>query len=225
MAMPVSFSWEPAEQRLTLRIGSIVFRGGRPVVNGLLLPDPRIETVGQSDSGITLQPSAPGLRGGTFGLTVLPVAGLAAGASDPALQIRYWLEDLPEDFVLDSFGIRFDVIENMRLYLPMGYNCWDGATYQEPEAMPHGDADRAEQGYAVTQVIPRFGSGSVILGFDRHDRFQQTFTYETRQRPVASPSRLSGIARHVPVRAASRSAWSPSPIPASRKPCAPGQDL
>ena len=51
--------------------------------------------------------------------------------------------------------------------------------------MPDVDADQAEQGYAMTQILPRFGEGSVVLGFDRHDRFQHSFRYETHQSPIA----------------------------------------
>lgn len=52
------------------------------------------------------------------------------------------------------------------------------------------DADRPEMGYAMTQILPRaITSGnsaqSVVIGFDRHDRFQHTFTFDTRKHPVA----------------------------------------
>ncbi|RPI20838.1 MAG: alpha-galactosidase, partial [Chloroflexota bacterium] len=43
--------------------------------------------------------------------------------------------------------------------------------------------ERPETGYAMTQLLPRSGQGSLVLGFDRHERFQQTFTFDTRQRP------------------------------------------
>lgn len=183
--MPEYFSLESDQKTFTLHIGPVVMRGGWPVVNGLPLEGGQVKIDQRSETGITLQVTAPTLGKGIFGLTVSPAEGLVEGATDTSLQIQYWLKDLPEDFVLDSFGLRFAAMENMRAYLPMGYSCWDGATYQEPEAMPEGNAHRAEQGYAVTQIIPRFGGGSVILGFDRHDRFQQIFRYETRGRPVA----------------------------------------
>jgi alpha-galactosidase len=182
--MPTTFSLEGFRQTLTLHVGPLVLRGGWPVVNGLPLEAGQVEIRHRSESEITLQVSAPTLGGGTFGLKIVAVEGSVEGVAETPLQIQYWLEDLPEDFVLASFGLRFTAIENMRAYLPMGYNCWDGATYQEPETMPEGDAYRVELGYAVTQILPRFGGGSVILGFDRHDRFQQTFTYQTQKRPI-----------------------------------------
>jgi alpha-galactosidase len=183
--MTPSFSIDDIQKTLSLRIGPLVLRGGWPVVNGVPLEGGQVEIVNQSKTDINLRVSAPSLGQGAFGLTVAPHPGLIEEASEDPLEIYYWLEDLPPGFVLDSFGLRFAAIENLRAYLPMGYTCWDGAAYQEPEAMLEGNADRAELGYAMTQFIPRFGEGSVVLGFDRHDRFQHTFMHETRQRPMA----------------------------------------
>jgi len=36
----------------------------------------------------------------------------------------------------------------------------------------------------MTQLLPRFGSSHLVLGFDRHDRFQHTFSFDLGQCPV-----------------------------------------
>jgi alpha-galactosidase len=183
--MTPPFSLDDFQKTLTLHLGPLVLRGGWPVVNGRMLEGGKVEMDKQTETAISLRVRAASLGEGAFGLTVTTHPGLVEGASEDPLEIYYWLEDLPPGFVLDAFGLRFTAVENLRLYLPMGYNCWDGASFQEPEAMPEENAGRAEMGYALTQLIPRFGAGSVVLGFDRHDRFQQTFTHETRQQPMA----------------------------------------
>jgi alpha-galactosidase len=136
------------------------------------------------EDGLLLIFRHPALRGASFGMTIGPDPGSITSASSLPLAIHYWLDDLPASFVLDAFGLRFAAVENMRAYLPVGSNCWDGSSYQEPEAMPAREAERRETGFAMAQILPRFGGGSVVLGFDRHDRFQHTFAYDTRQRPV-----------------------------------------
>ena len=73
--MVTSFSLDE-NHSLMLQLGSIVLRGGWPVVNG---------------------------------------------SAGNVLEIRYWLENLPTNFALDAFGLRFTAIDNLRLYLPMGY--------------------------------------------------------------------------------------------------------
>lgn len=85
---------------------------------------------------------------------------------DTMLSLRYWIEGAP----VDSFGVCFVGLENLRAYLCSGYYSWDRSTYEE--------AGAHKTGYAMTQLLPRFGSGSVVVGFDRHDRCQQTFTFE-----------------------------------------------
>jgi alpha-galactosidase len=88
--------------------------------------------------------------------------------------VRYWLEGLSTDFRLQSFGLRFDVVENLRVFLRNGYFSWDGSFYVQAEEVAVG---HRTQGYAVTQLLPLFGTGSLIIGFERHDRYQQVFTF------------------------------------------------
>jgi alpha-galactosidase len=175
---------------LTLHLGPITLRGGRPVLNGNPADDFSVEIKGQHEDDLTLSFSSPAWGGIRFGLFVSTFANWIKGALDYPLQIRYWVAALPPGFMLDSFGIQFEAIENLRAYLRNGYNSWDSSSYQEPESMLDVEAERSEMGYAMTQILPRYTAPgntaqSVVIGFDRHDRFQHTFTFDTRKRPVA----------------------------------------
>jgi hypothetical protein len=149
----------------TLSIHSTPVKLGEvlPVLNGKPL----------ADFQIAIKPNAyhyqsPELMGGTFGIEILP-------QPDTGYILQYWLEGLPADFPLDSFGLRFAPLENLRAFLRNGYFSWDGSFYVEVDNL--AETSEAERmGYAMTQLLPRYGSGSLVVGFDRHDRFQQTFT-------------------------------------------------
>ncbi|HEX5808584.1 MAG TPA: glycoside hydrolase family 36 protein [Anaerolineales bacterium] len=101
--------------------------------------------------------------------------------------IRYWLEGIPPDLILDSFGLRFEQLENVRQFLRNGYFSWDGSYYVQPDSLPRAEdgTSRSETGYGMCQLLPRFGSGSLILGFDRHDRYQHTFIFDTTRQPLS----------------------------------------
>ncbi len=96
---------------------------------------------------------------------------------DGNLGLRYGLNGLPEDFPLQAFGIRFQEIHNLRAFLRNGYHSWDGSYFVQPEEYPVGTTQR---GYAMAQLLPLYGDtrSSVVLGFERHDRYQHTFTLE-----------------------------------------------
>jgi hypothetical protein len=97
------------------------------------------------------------------------------------------MEELPADLILDSFGLRFEQVDNIRQYLRNGYFSWDGSFYVQPEALTDIDTHltQLETGYGMCQILPRHGSGSMVLGFARHDRFQQTFTFNLSRQPPA----------------------------------------
>jgi hypothetical protein len=169
---------------LALHLGPITLRGGIPVINGFPVSDASCTIVSQTDDSLTLRFTAPSLGSIIFGLTASFNAGLLAGTSGHLIQVQYWLAGIPADFVLDSFGLHFAALENLRTYLKNGYHSWDGSAYHEPEAMGDLPGERPETGYAMTQLVPRYGTDSAILAFDRHDRFQHTFTFDTHSRPV-----------------------------------------
>ena len=176
--LSLSFS---ADQTLVIESSGITLRGVQPVLNGSPLADYVGEVIHSDRNLIELRCAAAALGRGVFGLKV----------SHPGAQshivIRYWVTGLPDELVLDSFGLRFEQVENIRQYLRNGYFSWDGSFYVQPDTL--ADFDEAhpalERGYGMCQLLPHHGSGSVVLGFDRHDLFQQTFTFDTRQQPVS----------------------------------------
>jgi hypothetical protein len=165
-------------QTLNIESSSVSLCHAHPVVNGTVLEKARLEVLHEEADGITVRYTAPALGHATFGLA-------SRRETAAHCSLHYWVEGLSAGVALDSFGLRFESVENLRAYLRHGYCSWDGSFYVEPEA--RGDFvpydSRLETGHGMTQLLPRLGLGSVILGFDRHDRFQQTFTFDTRQSP------------------------------------------
>ncbi|MDX1416001.1 MAG: glycoside hydrolase family 36 protein [Candidatus Promineifilaceae bacterium] len=158
-----------------------VLRHVRPVVNGRLLTQPHVEVIQNMPARLELRYTAPALQDGRFGLE------LVEENERDRLWLRYWLEDFPKDQTLDSFGLQIAAVDNLRAYLRQGYTSWDGSYYVQPDAMIDFGADepRPATGYAMTQILPRNGRGCLIIGFDRHDRYQQTFAFDTRQQPCS----------------------------------------
>jgi len=156
----------------------VSLRGVRPVLNGAPLDDARAEIVANDATRIELRYTAPRLGDGVFGVEV-------TRQNESRAWLRYWVENWAEHTALDSFGLCFDRVENLRSYLCNGYTSWDGSFYVEPESLADFEPyeTRPETGFAMTQLLPRMGSGSVVVGFDRHDRFQQTFFFNTRLVP------------------------------------------
>ncbi len=150
----------------------VTLRDLRPVLNGVALDDARAQVVANDVAHIELRYTAPALGDGAFGIELVRENKARAW-------LRYWIVGLRD--APDSFGIQFARVENLRAYLHNGYHSWDGSVYIEAEAA----RGRNETGFAMTQLLPRFGSGSVVLGFDRHDRFQQTFTFDARTTPTS----------------------------------------
>ncbi len=131
----------------------------RPVINGVVLE--ALPTAGK-----------------TFGLSLAPlidsgVMTIEQEGTGGTMRLRYELRNIPDDFTLDSFGIQFGRMTNIRTFLRSGYFSWDGSYYVPVEELPVGGAI---QGYAVTQLLPFNETGSVVIGFDKHDTFQQMIT-------------------------------------------------
>jgi alpha-galactosidase len=170
-----------ARQSLDIETPVVTLRHGQPVLNGLPLEEWTCEVLQLDSEQIELSYTSSSLGNSAF--------RLQATRSDarPHVRIRYWIEGIPPDLVLDSFGLHFEQVENVRQYLRNGYFSWDGSYYVQPDALAEieGDVSHLETGYGMCQFLPRRGSGSLILGFDRHDRFQQTFTFDTKRVPLA----------------------------------------
>jgi alpha-galactosidase len=82
------------------------------------------------------------------------------------------------DRAIDSIGLRFEAVRGVRRYLRNGYQSWDGAYFVAP-GTPPGDGPPAKAptlGFAMTALLPE-GEGAVLLGFDRHDRYQTRFEF------------------------------------------------
>ncbi|MBN1119765.1 MAG: alpha-galactosidase [Anaerolineae bacterium] len=176
MRLAVTFSGS-----LDIEADSIVLRDGYPVVNSIVLKDFQVEIVQDEPEHKLLRYQSPVLGDGVFGLEIRRDRLL------DQVVLRYWLEGLDPSLVLTSFGLQFQEIENLRAYLRNGYTSWDGSAYVDVEALadfgPH--EIRPDTGYAMTQLLPHHGEKSLLLGFDRHDRFQNVFTFDTLRCPPA----------------------------------------
>lgn len=165
---------------LSIESNIVSLRHARPVLNSVILPDLQAEITSNANESqdLLIRYRSPALGRGAFVVEV-QVENREAG------WLRYWLEDLDPQIELNSFGLHFEAIENLRAYLRNGYHSWDGSAYVEPEALLDFEPyePRPEIGYAMTQCLPRLGSGSLVIGFDRHDRFQQMFTFDTQRQP------------------------------------------
>lgn len=164
--------------QLVIQSPVVALRGMRPVVNGAAYEDAEMHVLEDEVGLIELR----------WALKPLGRASLQVWLQqrdDTHASLGYRIQNLPDGFPLDSFGVRFEQLENLRLYLRSGYTSWDGSEYVEPEAMREWSATepRPETGFAMTQLLPRLGAGALVVGFDRHDRFQHTFTFDTRRVP------------------------------------------
>lgn len=134
----------------------VALQGLTPVINGVPVEEPRWHATAR-------------VGGGTLLRHALPVGVFEVIVFDE-MRMQYRIEGLPDDFRLMSFGIRFDSIINLDSFLRHGYFSWDGSYYVRLTDQQN------IKGYAMTQLLPASGGGSVIIGFDRHDRYQQLFT-------------------------------------------------
>jgi alpha-galactosidase len=95
------------------------------------------------------------------------------------LRLLVRVDGLDPARAIDSIGIRFEQVEGVARYLRHGYQSWDGSFFVEP-GTPAGDGPPLKAptlGYAATALVPQQGSGAVVLGFTRHDRFQSRFRF------------------------------------------------
>lgn len=159
--------------QLSIHSQTIVLRGALPVIDDLPLDKWTCEVV-QNDPLILWfrSPARPGV------IFQVETARTGGGL---ALQMKILGMRKRSTASLGSFGLRFSAVENMRAYLKNGYHSWDGSYYVQPGSLPDAFVDRQEMetAYAVTQILPSSGVENLVLGFDRHDRFQQTFSFQT----------------------------------------------
>ncbi|MDO6414266.1 alpha-galactosidase [Sphingomonas sp. BIUV-7] len=134
-----------------------------PLIDGQL--PYRLEVSARDEKGIVWTlPS-----GGAIRLTIRRI--------DDAIAIDVTAEDIT--CPLASLGLRFGGISGVRKYLRNGYQSWDGSYFVAP-GTPAGDGPPAKAptlGFAMTALLPVVGAGAVVLGHDRHDRFQTRFRF------------------------------------------------
>lgn len=166
---------------LDIESPAMALRGAQPILNGLPLTAWYCEALELHEERVELRYTSSDLREGIFRIQAL------RSQTQDRLVLRYWWESLPQDLILDSFGLRFEKVENVHQYLRNGYFSWDGSYYVQPDALNDAEADfsHLETGYGMCQLLTRHRHDSLILGFDRHDRFQQTFTFDLKHRPPA----------------------------------------
>lgn len=132
--------------------------GGAPVIDGAPLEGMRLV---QSEPGLVLWQGSGGIP-----------FGLETEAEDGGMRMRWWVEGVAPA-LLDSFGLRFTEVRNAKRFLRNGYYSWDGSRYLDVDGQ-----SAPMTGFAMIQFLPRLGAGSLVAGFERHDRFQQTFTVD-----------------------------------------------
>ena len=169
-----------ADQMLEIESSAVALRRAQPILNGVPLSAWHCEALELDEERIELRYTSSELGEGTFRIQAL------RSQTQDRLVLRYWLEDLPTDTVLDSFGLCFEQVENVHQYLRNGYFSWDGSYYVQPDALKNinTEVSHLETGYGMCQLLPRDRHDNLILGFDRHDRFQQTFTFDLKHRPL-----------------------------------------
>lgn len=140
-------------------------------------------------SGILLTDVRPLLDGAIPACSATPVdGGIEWTLDDGGLIVLTVLEgdvtrfDVSASSLKDaplSLGLRFGAVSGVRRYLRNGYHSWDGSFFADP-GTPAGDAPPGKEptlGFAMTALVPVEGRGAVVLGFDRHDRFQNRFRF------------------------------------------------
>jgi alpha-galactosidase len=142
-----------------------------PEINGMRISNYSVRKLIQGESAFALEYSAPILEGGTFLLEVVP-------DGQERCRLRFHVKNFPS--TLDSYGIHIKFLENVRSYFLSGNSSRDNSYYVEPENFPDGNYDWSgfEEGFAVTQLLPRIGIGSLVIGFIRHDRFLQKINFK-----------------------------------------------
>ncbi len=122
-----------------------------PVVNGALAAKAPAEILRNDSGHMILRFTVPALAGSTYsGDHMRSKRSLLAVVLDRRMA-------RPDR--VDSFGLRFERIENLRAYLRNGYYSWDGSSFVEPEGLQQWEE------------------------YERHDCFQQTFSFDTHSSP------------------------------------------
>ena len=163
------------EQGIVIEAGIVRLEAGRPVVDGVRSADPGT-AVESSGEQFSLQYRLGDGREFT----------LRAECDGEGLAVSYTLHLGDSERPPDSFGLAFGRVSGAARFYRSGYNSWDGSFYIE---LSVGEGQNPT-GFAVSQLVPQDGGKTLLLGFDRHDRFQHTFTIGNEAAPSLSISTL-----------------------------------
>ena len=149
-----------------------------PVLNGNIIKNHNISRLSQGENAFALRYTSPDIGDAIFTLEIVP-------EGQERCRIRCHIKNYDQE--INSFGIYISKILNLKLFLRSGYTSEEGSSYEEPENLVKipSLSTRIINSYSMTQLIPRFGSGCMVLGFDRHDRFLQVFSFEAGNIPVS----------------------------------------
>jgi hypothetical protein len=159
--------------------------------------------ISPSGDGWTLSGSFRSAANGAGARTVfsLRITGLP---NEQAVLLDVALDSTEPDVALQSIGLRIGSTEGVLRYLRNGYTSWDGSYFVEPDKA-RGEIDSgsaALTGYAMTALMGNTGQ-SCVLGFLRHDRFQNRLRFAFAQGPLSIEveTLTDGIRRSGPIRA------------------------
>ncbi|HEY3442719.1 MAG TPA: glycoside hydrolase family 36 protein [Paludibaculum sp.] len=157
-------------------VGMLVLSGGWPEVGGRVFRDAPAQ-VTQDGSTIT---STYDL-GGDLGRFVVRAEAVTGGVA-----IQYSLSGVTSPQSISKFGLHFDQVAGLKRFYRSGYYSWDDSYFVQPDALTSftGPELAQERSYAVTELVPAGDGPALVIGFDRHDRFQQTFTFGARKSPI-----------------------------------------
>ena len=147
------------EEALTLQAAGICLSHPQPVINGVPQTVWRLE---KSPSRLCWHDPQDKKR--RFGLEI------HTDTESDSIWLHYWLEPGTSPQPPDDFGVRFARVSGAHTFLQNGYQSWDGSQYR---AMAEAITE-PRTGFAMIQFLAE--AGSLLLGFDRHDSFQHTFT-------------------------------------------------
>ncbi len=153
-----------------LECGNLGLQGLQPVVNNIHYPqaDVRVDQENATTTRLTYELKLE--KPARFILSILK--------SPQGLQLQYSLENTGFSEHLDSFGICFETVIGVERFFANGNHSWDASVFHQVEECP---TEQTFCSYAMTQILSRDAQDILMLGFDRHDRFQQSFVYTPGQ--------------------------------------------
>jgi hypothetical protein len=92
---------------LLIETSVVTLRGGQPILNGVPLEGWTCEVLDLDSEQIELRYTSASLGGSAFRLQASP------SESQNLIWMQYWIEGVPQDLILDSFGLHCEQVENV----------------------------------------------------------------------------------------------------------------